>query len=221
MYFQCSTNNKSPVWSSWHFVRWQLPKKLGGGFEYLVNFKDMWVKHNRDLIKLASRRYNFPPLLLAGICWNEVAGDPQFIDAPAHILRSFDWSGPDTIDKTLTVTKRPEKTSFGPVSMQLRVAAKTLDYDIGSMSVLDRHKLGRCLEVDAFNIDLAGKHIRELIDHDKLQDTPPHLNDEAVKVAGTRYNRGTREDLTILKKNLDYGTAIINRKQKLNMLLMV
>lgn len=215
----CTVSNSSPVWGTSDVVRWKLPASMGGGNTYLYKFKDSWVRHNKEHIKKWARTYKFPPLLLAGVCWIEVAGDPQFIDGVAHAVRSFDWSGPDFVDKYLTVTKRPEKTSFGPISMQLRVAAETMGADINTLSFADRIKLGRCLEVDVFNIQISAKHLRDLIDHDGLQKSYPELSDENLVVAATRYNRGTRETLSVIKSRSHYGRAIIKRKQHLLELL--
>lgn len=217
--FVCEVTNNSPVWSTWNVIRWKLPKRLGGGFEYLAGFKDAWVSNNRTTIKNAANAQRMPALLLGGVCWNEVAGDPTFIDSAAHTVRSFDWSGPDIIDRNLTITNPPERTSFGPVSTQIQVAARTLGIDPGTLNVIERQNLGRCLEVDVFNIDLAARHLRELIDYDGLQSAPPALSDRALKVAATRYNRGTAEPLETIESRLSYGEVIIRRRARLSALL--
>ena len=69
------------------------------------------------LIRSSAERYRIPAELIAGVCWIEVGGEPNFIDRVAFEVRSFDWSGPDWIDRHLTVTKQPAKTSLnGPAS---------------------------------------------------------------------------------------------------------
>lgn len=217
--FQCDISNNSPTWNTWNVILWKLPDKLGGGFDYLARFKDAWVSNNKLTIKRAAHSQRMPALLLAGVCWNEVAGDPTFIDTPAHMIRSFDWSGPDIVDRNLTITKRPEKTSFGPVSMQIQVAAEVLGIDAESLNVIERQRLGQCLEVDVYNIDLAARHLRDLIDHDGLQLAPPSLSDLALKVAATRYNRGKAESLEVMETKLSYGEVILKRRTRINSLL--
>jgi len=216
----CEDTNSSPVWTSANVLKWKLPARIGGGgAAYLFAFKDSWIVHNKSTIHREAKKNSLPSLLLAGVCWNEVAGDPTFIDSVAHTVRSFDYSGPDFVDRHLTITKRPEKTSFGPVSMQLGVASKTLGLNIEMMSYADRRKLGACLEIDVFNISLAARHLRHLIDYDGLQDNPPELSDFALKLAASRYNRGTIEAIDIISSKLGYGEAILKRRTKLANLL--
>ncbi|MGF1463982.1 MAG: hypothetical protein ACFB2Z_12650 [Maricaulaceae bacterium] len=211
----CDVSNNSPVWRTWNLLKWKMPKALGGGSHHLFQFKDAWVSHNKTQIKLEACKQKFPALLLAGVCWIEVAGDPQFIDGLAHNVRTFDWSGRDVIDRNLTITRPPEKTSFGPVSMQLRTAAQTLGLDIDKMGFSERRRLGACLEVDLFNINLAARHLRVLIDRDGLQRNPPELSDPNLMIAATRYNRGAQPSLEEIKRNIGYGKSIINRRSRL------
>ena len=215
----CEETNDSPVWDTWDVVRWKMPKRFGGGDHHLYTFKDTWVAHNKDTIKSAAEENRFAPLLMAGVCWIEVAGDPQFIDSVAHSVRSFDWMGPDWVDRNMTITRRPEKTSFGPISMQLRTAAQTLGMDIADMDYSARSKLGMCLEVDVYNINLAAKHLRDLLDVDGLQTDPPRLSDEALRVAATRYNRGSGLSLERIKENTSYGDLILKLRERLTKLI--
>lgn len=109
------------------------PKKWGGGVPFGRYFKDGWVKYNHLLITSATNTYNLPAPLLAGVCWIEVGGDPSIVDMLAFDVRAIDWSGPEWIDEHITITSRPEETSFGAVSMQLRTAARTLGLDESKM----------------------------------------------------------------------------------------
>jgi hypothetical protein len=85
---------------------------------------------------------------LAGIAWNEVGGTPDFFDHVAFPIRSFDWSGPAVLDRNLTITKDPDRTSFGSVSVQLRVAAETLGLDIRRLGFIEKEKLAQALSND-------------------------------------------------------------------------
>jgi hypothetical protein len=148
---------------------------------------------------------------LSRIAWVEAAGDPSSIDMLAFNVRAFDWSGPNIVDKNLTVAKRPSMTSFGSVSVQLRTAAKTMGLDVTSMSTSDLRKLATCLEKDIFNIQLAAKPVREIIDHDKLQKFPPFLTMDDVRVIGARYNRGLGVTLEQIKQNTSYGDFLVRQ----------
>lgn len=206
----CNETNDSPVWGTVDLVKWKLvPKSFGGGIAYVQKFKDAWVRHNKTSINLTSARYGFPPELLAGVCWIEVGGDPNFIDRVAFDVRAFDWSGPPWMDRNLTITKHPAKTSFGHVSIQLRTAAQTLGLDPSSLSTTQLSGLADCLQKDVFNIDVVARHLRQLIDHDKLQPTPPQLTMDEVRIVGARYNRGMGLSLDQIKKNTSYGDFIV------------
>jgi hypothetical protein len=137
----------------------------------------------------------------------------------AFNVRSFDWSGPDLIDRTLTITKNPAMTSFGQVSMQLRTAATTAGFDPATLSTTQWRNLADCLQHDIYNITLAARHLRQLIDHDGLQTSPPALSTDAMRVAGARYNRGIGLTLESIRRNTRYGDFIVKFLPRLQKLL--
>ncbi len=208
--YTCDRTNNSPTWSLIDLFTWKLiPKRFGGGISYIQKFKDAWVRHNKTRIKLLAARHRFPPELLAGVCWIEVAGDPTFIDRVAFEVRVFDWSGPNWIDRNLTVTDPPAKTSFGPVSIQIRTAARTMGLDPNNMSSTQLRNLATCLQKDVFNIEVVALHLRKIIDHDGLQENPPYLKMDNVRIVGARYNRGMELSLDQIKRNTRYGDFIV------------
>lgn len=215
----CGSSNNTPSWTLWNVIEWQFGFRTGLNKNFLLKFKNKWVRHNKPFITSNAKTYKFPPELLAGICWIEVGGDPEFIDRFAFYVRTFDWSGPDWVDNHLTITKHPERTSFGAVSMQLRTAVKTLGLNPASVNHGELSQLADCLQVDVYNIGLVARHLRQIIDLDKLQDNPPELNETAIKVAGARYNRGLEPSLEEIKKNTSYGDFILKRWQLLSELL--
>lgn len=196
-----------------------LPQQLGGGKKYIQRFKDAWVQHNRMFIKTAAARYGIPPELLAGVCWIEVGGDPNFIDRVAFEVRSFDWSGPPWVDRNLTLTKNPVKTSFGAVSIQLKTAAQTLGFDPSEMSSEQLRGLANCLQKDIFNIDIVARHLRQLVEHDGLQKDSTSLSMDQIRIVGARYNRGTGLTLDEIKKNTSYGDFIVKFWMRFHSLL--
>lgn len=217
----CSATNGSPTWGLWDLFNWKIvPQRFGGGRFYIQAFKDAWVQRNKHMIFAEAKANMFPAPLLAGICWIEVGGDPSFIDRVAFEVRAFDWSGPNWVDRNLTVTNHPAKTSFGAVSMQLRTAAQTIGLEPASMSHSDLSRLANCLEKDVYNITVAAKHVRQLIDHDGLQKKPPELSEEAIRYAGARYNRGVGLSLTKIKENTSYGDFILKSWPRFESLLM-
>jgi hypothetical protein len=147
--------------------------------------------------------------LLAGIYWIDIRIDPNFIDRVAFEVRDFDWSGSHWIDKHLTLTSPPTKTSFGAVSMQLRTAAETLGLDSNKMGTSQLRELAICLQKDIFNIDIVGKHLLQLIKRDGFQSDLPNLSQEQIKIVGARYNRGIGLSIEKIKKDTSYGDFII------------
>ena len=188
---------------------------MGGGKAYIQRFKDAWVRHNKVTIRAAAARYNLMPQLLAGVCWIEVGGDPSFVDGVALEVRAFDWSGPPIVDK-ITVTSPPAKTSFGAVSMQLRTAAQTMGMNSAELSMTDFRVLASCLERDVFNIDIVARHLRQLVDQDKL---PSPLSMDHVRIVGARYNRGVGLSLDQIRKNTSYGNFIVKFWPRFNSLI--
>jgi hypothetical protein len=54
---------------------------------------------------------------------------------------------------------------------------------------------------------LAARHLKQLIDHDKLEQ-PLSMDD--IRIVGARYNRGMRLSLEQIKQNLSYGNFIVD-----------
>jgi hypothetical protein len=195
-----------------------VPELFGGGRAYIQSFKDAWVRHNKRTIIQTAHRLSLPPQLLAGVCWIEVGGDPNVIDDIALSVRSLDWSGGPAIDR-MAVTKNPTLTSFGSVSMQLRVAAETLGLDASKMSYSELRTLAMCIEQDTYNIEVVAKHLRQLINHDKFQQNNTPLTTDQIRVVGARYNRGAALSLEKIKKNTSYGDFIVKHWQRFTSLL--
>lgn len=215
-----SVPSNAPKWGVIDFLRWKLiPERAGGGWAYIRAFKDGWVKHNRATIKTAASANRIPPELLAATAWIEVAGDPTFVDRLAFEVRTFDWSGPDWIDKHLTITKEPSKTSFGPVSMQLRTAAETMGLDSSRLSGEQLRDLANRLQSDVNNLNLAAKHLHNLIKHDFPTANTAALTQEQIKIAGARYNRGGGLKLDAIKKNTSYGDVVLKLWPRMTKLL--
>lgn len=198
-----------PSWSLIDLFAWKLvPSRFGGGRGYIQGYKDAWVRHHRVAIRASAAKYVLPPELLAGVCWIEVGGDPDFIDAVAFAIRSFDWSGPAWLDR-MTMTRRPEATSFGSVSMQLRTAAITLRLNPADMSAVQFRTLATALGRDASNIRIVARHLRQLLLRDGFARVSPRLTTDQVRIVGARYNRGITLSLDQIRRNTSYGDFLV------------
>jgi len=214
---RCGPSNNAPRWGLFDILAWKvIPTQIGGGRPYIQKFKDAWIRYHKQRIKSSALAHRLPPELLAGVCWIEVGGDPHFIDHAALEFRSFDWSGPSFVDAHLTISNHPTKTSFGSVSMQLRTASQTLGIDVRELSTEQLRSLSRCLENDVFNIEIAARHLRQLINHDKLA---APISMEAIRIVGARYNRGIGLSLAQIKKDTSYGNFIVEHWPRFAQLL--
>ncbi len=104
-------------WTTVDILRWKAPKV--GDPNYIHEFKSQWVRGYREVIKAAARQFDLPELLVGGVAYAEVGGDPLWIDDVAYAVRSFDHLA-DPVLEPLTITGQPERTSFGNVSTQVR-----------------------------------------------------------------------------------------------------
>lgn len=154
-------------------------------------------------------------ILLAGVCWVEVGGDPDFIDQAAFAVRSFNHMA-DPWLQPLTITKVPEQTSLGDVSMQLRRAAETLGPSWSSLSDEDKNKIVQCLLKEPCNVGVVGRHLSQL----KLIDFPDGgVESEIIRITGSRYNRGPDLSLEKIRMNTSYGDFILKIQPRLTGLL--
>ncbi|RHW18316.1 hypothetical protein D1610_07570 [Sphingomonas gilva] len=203
---------ESTDFDDWTFVDlaiWKLvPQRLGGGIPYIQRYKDAWVRHHKLRITASATAQRLPPPLLAGVCWIEVGGDPTFIDTIAYAIRAFDWSGPAWTDR-MTITRRPERTSFGAVSMQLRTAAQTLGMNPATTTSDQYNRLAALLAQDERNIAIVARHLRDLAERDGFDDDLPDLSQDQIRVIGARYNRGAGLSLAQIEQNTSYGDFIV------------
>lgn len=198
----CAPDNSSySKWTAWDVFKWRaFSEKFGGGKAHLEGYKDGWVVYNKSKIKDAADHHRIPSILIASVAWAEVGGKPDGMKKPAFHLRSLQrkLAGRPTL-----FGKAPEKTSFGAVSMQLRVAAQEIGLSADSMPYSERMDLIYCLETDTFNLSLVAKHLKSLILHDNPGIDTSTLSDEQFIVVGARYNRGTERALNDIKNSIN------------------
>ncbi len=202
-------------WGGMDIAKWKAPGWLGGDADHLRNYKDAWVRDHATSIQLQSRANGLPPELLAGTAWNEVGGDPTWIDGIAHDVRSFDHSA-DPYLEPLTVTSDPKLTSAGDVSIQIRRVAEQQGLDPNQLSYADRLGIMNTLKNDQANLQIVGKHLQELA---QIDFAGQPIGDDAMRVIGARYNRGPHLTLDQIRKDTGYGDLIVTQKAKLQELL--
>ena len=125
------------------------------GKSYLNVYKEEWVWVYAGTIKGTAEAYNVPEYLLAGVAYIEVGGMPSEVDPLVYNARQALPFGRET----------PDKTSFGYLSMQFGVAAKTVGYDPDRVSPAARGAIIDSLMDPQQNIALTAKHLSDFAIH--------------------------------------------------------
>jgi len=195
-------------WTTADILRWKTP--IVGDPNYIHEFKVQWVRGYREVLKAAAKRFDIPELLMGGVAYAEVGGDPLWIDGVAYAVRSFDHLA-DPVLEPLTVTTSPDLTSFGNLSTQVRRAADSLGYDASKLTGEQRSLIVSSLKNSRENIFIAAKHLADLRDIDFRGKSAASMMQEDIKVTATRFNRGPDHSLNSIKKNMSYGQSILKR----------
>lgn len=212
------TNNLSKLWKynidtvAWtnnDIIKW----KTTGGNKYLFKRKAEFVKYYSAVIKHAARTNGIPPFLLAGIAFTEFGGKPDWLKKSVRSIREFDWSGPDTVDRNLTTTNHPNKTSFGDMAIQLGRAGKELGYD--NVNKINRDAIQESLLNPVIGIYIAAMHVKRLKDIDFKNTPVDKLTQEDIEIIATRYNRGLELSKEKIKKNTSYGRSIYKHEKEI------
>lgn len=205
-------------WGAWDVIAWKgramLPDWLGGDPDVLKRYKNAWVHAHADTIIQQARVNGISPILLAGVCWIEVGGDPDWIDAIAYPVRTFDHSA-DPLLEPLTITRKPELTSMGDVSIQLRRAAEAAGLDFNTLDAKQKDELVSCLSDEDVNIAFVARHLAQL----KKIDKQCFTENESLRILGARYNRGPHLSLEQIRANTSYGDLIVKKKAELEALI--
>ena len=171
---------------------WQARWKIGG--DSIFEFKDQWVRGYRRAIVAAARKFDLPAELVAGVAYNEVGGDPLWMDSLAYNLR---------------IGSKQDKTSFGNMSLQIRRAAQTLNYK--TLGGGEKAAIIASLTDSQTSIFIAAKHLADLRDIDFKGTRSSKLTKDQIEVIATRYNAGPDLPLIKIRIRSSYGAVIIRR----------
>jgi hypothetical protein len=193
-------------------LRWKTPWVGDPG--YIHEFKRQWIRGYRDVIKAAADEYDVPELLVAGVAYTEVGGDPRWADGLQLAVRRFD----QTVDPW-NVAGEPQLTSFLDVSIQIRRAAETLALEPEKITTQQEDLIAAVLSEPRINIFVAAKHLAELRDVDFRGKGADTMSMDEIMVTATRYNRGPEPSIESIRRNMSYGKSILKRAEIINRLL--
>lgn len=225
------SNENYPKWGVIDAAWWQ----TFGGDDYLNKYKDSYLIYHRTSIKKIASQYKIPADLLGSVARIEAGGKPdgvkQYVVLP---IRQLDYSGPDWIDKHLTMTNPPENTSIGIVAIQIRIISEMFGKNPEKLSINDVNYISNCLQKDIFNLNVVAKHLHDLIVYDFPDIDTTNLTDEQFIIAGSRYNRGKERNLNDFKQSINadtsdyssrvytsYGRTMLRNRNKVKALLEI
>ncbi|MFD9223531.1 hypothetical protein ACFWDI_26835 [Streptomyces sp. NPDC060064] len=139
-----------------------------------------YISGNKELIKAAAADSGLPPEMVAGIAWQEVQGDPGVLDDLAYEGR-----------KILPGSEDPDRTSMGPMAIQVRRAAEVLGYDPHNLTDTQRSVIVDAVKDPAKNIFIASEYLAQLKAESGFADVPPEQMTRAqMQELAARYNGG-------------------------------
>lgn len=196
-------------WNTLLAMEWKQTEPFFGDL-FIVGFKNQWISGNRNLITAAAQKYDIPVELLAGVAWTEVGGDPAWFDTVAYPIRKAvseilpkQYQGKIWPD----VTKDPQKTSFGDLSMQIRVAAETLGIPASQLNTDMEKEIIHALQDPGFSIFIAAKHLSDLKRIDFANIPSGKLTIDDIATIASRYNIGAGASYERAAR-YSYGKAI-------------
>ncbi|MEJ2765234.1 SpvB/TcaC N-terminal domain-containing protein [Photobacterium sp. MCCC 1A19761] len=182
-------------------VAWQTDES------YLHEYKSYFVHALREPIREAAEMFDLPAELVGGTAYIEVGGkDP--VKSTVYWIRG--WM-PGTSDQ--------DRTSLGPLAIQVRRAAATLGYDPTRLSDSQRSAIIATLNDPAQAIFLAAAHLSDLLNVDFSGTTASQLTNDQIRVIGARYNQGPERSLSSVRQDLSYGNTIVRRWSQVRHLL--
>jgi hypothetical protein len=142
--------------------------------------RSAYISANHELIRAAAHDCGLPPEMLAGIAWQEIEGDPRLVDDLAYQGR-----------KIIPGTEDPDKTSMGPLAVQVRRAAEVLGYDPHQLTGMQRRVVMEAVRDPRQNIFIAAEYLAHLKSESEFAGVAPEqLTRPQLQELATRYNGG-------------------------------
>lgn len=163
--------------------------------------KREWIAANKEIIQAAASRSGLPADMVAGIAWQEIAGQPGYADDVVDTIREqadAPWGlspiSPENLPWRLGGS--PDETSFGPIAIQIRRGAEVLGYDPDSLTDHQRAIVEESLQDPGQNIFIASGYLAQLKAESEFADvpadkmTPAHYEELAARYNGGPYWEG-------------------------------
>ncbi|MGW6980395.1 hypothetical protein ACWGE1_13240 [Streptomyces sp. NPDC054932] len=156
--------------------------------------KAEWISRNKEILRAAAQHAGLPEELVAGIAWNEIAGQPGYADdITDHLRHTADFPlspvTPENLPSRLGGV--PDQTSFGPIAIQLRRGAEVLGYDPEHLTEEQRALIEESLQDHRQNAFIAAGFLAQIKAETAYADVPAdQLTDAQMREIAARYNGG-------------------------------
>ncbi|MDG4858966.1 transglycosylase SLT domain-containing protein [Streptomyces sp. T-3] len=138
-----------------------------------------WIEANSPAIRAAAQENGLPPDVIAGIAWREVDGDPAVIDDVTDTVRQLGIGGD------------ADRTSMGPMQIQIRRAAEVLGYDPAQLTSEQRDEVEGAVKDPAQNVFIASEYLSRLKAESEFADVPAsEMTPAQYQELAARYNGG-------------------------------
>ncbi|WP_327234988.1 hypothetical protein OG349_14425 [Streptomyces sp. NBC_01317] len=184
-----------PVSEALHLIRRRLgalPEGRGNNY-WLPTRADRhrraYISANSTLLRAAAEHAGLPPEMLAGIAWREVEGLPRAVDDIAYgVRRVIRALAPGPLARRV---RDADKTSMGPLAVQVRRAAEVLGYDPGALGGRQRRVVVRAVREPRQNVFIAAAYLAQLRTECDFAAVPAErLTPDQLQELAARYNGG-------------------------------
>ncbi|WP_405550045.1 hypothetical protein [Streptomyces microflavus] len=153
-----------------------------------------WIRANSAHIKDAAAYTGLPADMIAGIAWQEVQGDPKWVDDVSDNYRQNQhevWPEFQWVADKVGLTGEADQTSMGPIAIQIRRSAEVLGYDPENMTQAQRDEVERATQDPATNVYIASEYLAQLKAESSFADVPADQMTRAqYEELAARYNGG-------------------------------
>ncbi|MER5846858.1 hypothetical protein ABT126_07255 [Streptomyces sp. NPDC002012] len=158
--------------------------------------KKEWIAANKEIIQAAAKNSGLPPDMVAGIAWQEIAGQPGYADDVVDTIREqadAPWGlspiSPENLPGRLGGS--PDETSFGPIAIQVRRGAEVLGYDPDNLTEHQRAVVEESLQDPGQNIFIASEYLAQLKAESEFANVPAEeMTSAQYQELAARYNGG-------------------------------
>jgi hypothetical protein len=153
-----------------------------------------WIRANREHIKDAAGYTGLPADMIAGIAWQEVQGDPKWVDDVSDNYRQNQyevWPEFQWVADKVGLTGEADQTSMGPIAIQIRRSAEVLGYDPENMTQAQRDEVEKATQDPATNVYIASEYLAQLKAESSFADVPAdQMTPAQYQELAARYNGG-------------------------------